>query len=445
MTGLRCELLCADGNEAIGFYTCLNGFMRGDSICLYTSTSHTVHSVNKLAATIAIGVTGGQDISPEVFHEAIAYAFGVEQNEFTAFDSNTSVDGNFSLNGTGIEMSNQSSVTSKNLSFTSGNGSNSSGNGSNSSGNASSSSGNASGNASGNSSGNVSADSSSNASGLRRLAADKSCSIQKVLKYELVIPPGAGDDMLQKARELLSDGPAFQRLLEVMRNRSRSSSSDGGTSGEANSGSGKNSTDDPNVDSKDPFSVCLISVTPHVIFPDEVARDGNGCLLNAVTPCKVVEPPADDEFDWLLWALIGALLLLLLLSCLCCCCQRLRLKEEELPLKPDLLGIGQDEETPDEDNNQPPNRCCVQEICQLSNIQAIKLYVEGDGASDLEELDLRHEFNRDDFQAGKFGWLPTCLQEPASSDLPPPDSLRSSDRILFQQSEDHNGCRKIWM
>ena len=40
----------------------------------------------------------------------------------------------------------------------------------------------------------------------------------------------------------------------------------------------------------------------------------------------------------------GALLLLLLLSCLCCCCQRLRLKEEELPLKPDLLGIGQDED-----------------------------------------------------------------------------------------------------
>jgi len=222
--------------------------MIGNSICLHRSMFRSdviLAPVQKMAASIAVGLSPGFELDQTVLMEAMASAFGVPQDEFTQFDSPA------------VKATTNNSANSSNKSNSSAN--------------------------------------QTNGSGRRlRNLASSACGTPKTLKFQLVVPLGAGTAFLEKARELVSNGPAFRRLLDVVMNKT----------------AGANKTKN--------FSVCLSSIVPPELFMDLVARTRDGRIVTGyIAPTPLSTP--DDDFNWLLWALSGGGAFLLLL-CLCGSC-----------------------------------------------------------------------------------------------------------------------------
>lgn len=166
----------------------------------------TIEYVQKIGASISIGLSNGAGLELDVLMEAVAVAFDISHEDFADFDNDASSAGG------------QNNVLPANQSRPSA------------------------------------------ASASRRLVGSN-CPNKQLVKYQIVVPPHAIDEKLQRAEELLTNGPAFRRLLHTVRNKS---------------------TQNSNV------SVCMVSVVPHSVFFNEIARFPNrSIVVNDLTKVSI--------------------------------------------------------------------------------------------------------------------------------------------------------------
>jgi len=233
--GQRCEQTCDPSYQNIGFYTCLRGNLLGNSLCIHDGSKEglTIHYVEKMSATIALDVSKGVAFDTDTLRDSLALAFEVAPEEFTEFSWSWS---NSSANGTNRRLH------------------------------------------------------ETDASADRRLQA--SSAVQKpsiIIKYQLVVPENrSASNMLQKAYELTSNGPAFDRMFALLANRSKAK--------------GNN----------EPFTLGVEQITPNVIFTDVVLRFADGKLVAVAPPPPVVLiHKTESDNDWWPFLLIGAFICIL--------------------------------------------------------------------------------------------------------------------------------------
>lgn len=261
-------MMCTGDHKAVGFFSCFDSHVYGKSLCLHKDVNVTKHQVQKMGATLAMGFPSMVDFDSDMQQllvEAFAEALDVPHTEFTQFET-SEPPRNASTNGT-------SPATAKKP-----------------------------------------------ASNGRRLAVCGNYS--KHIKYQVVIPPGSTPEMLQKAEELLSQGPAWDRMMAKLRN-----------------------------DGKFPealSNICLQSIVPHVVFDDEVARFQNGALVKDNPAATIQNVPGEPETSWFTWWLVVAASILLLFSiCFCLYWRVLKWEKYKEPSAPKVDSFG-NEENPEE-------------------------------------------------------------------------------------------------
>jgi hypothetical protein len=184
--------------------------------------------VEKIAASLAVGTSNGMQIPFDVMLEAIAMAFNIEPAEFTDFGS-----------GDPVNVTNATNETSRRI--------------------------------------------------RRRLTA--TCDKHEAVEYSIVIPPGTSDEALQNAMDLLQNGPAFERMLESLKNAMG-----------------------------DDFSLCIVSLVDPVVYTDQVARSYNGtivCGSGPVSECPMpipTPPPTLQVYDWTWYIWTGCIFMVVVFA-----------------------------------------------------------------------------------------------------------------------------------
>lgn len=96
VSGQRCTVFCEPGLRPVGYYTCLDGRILGASICVQDSFESIPQDVEKIAATLSVGIPEDTRFSEPVdvvLSRGLSSALNVAQREFSYFSSSPSNNG----------------------------------------------------------------------------------------------------------------------------------------------------------------------------------------------------------------------------------------------------------------------------------------------------------------------------------------------------------------